>query len=127
MRSEAEHTSLDVIDVLAELFIVRGVPRHIRSDNGPEFIAGTIRAYLGKAKVGTLYIERGAPWENGCAESFNGRVRDELLNVEEFLDLTDAKGHGARWRNEYNHRRLHSALEYAAPATRNFRITSSVP
>lgn len=116
LEVERSITSLDVIDVLAELFIVRGVPRHIRSDNGPEFIAGAIRAYLGKAKVGTLYIERGAPWENGCAESFNGRVRDELLNAEEFLDLTDAKGHGARWRNEYNHRRPHSALGYAAPA-----------
>lgn len=116
LEVERSITSLDVIDVLAELFIVRGVPRHIRSDNGPEFIAGAIRSYLGKAKVGTLYIERGAPWENGCAESFNGRVRDELLNTEEFLDLTDAKGHGARWRNEYNHRRPHSALGYAAPA-----------
>lgn len=109
-------TSADVIDVLAELFVVRGVPRHVRSDNGPEFIADRVRAYLGKAKIGTLYIERGAPWENGHAESFHGRLRDELLNAEVFLDLPDAKGHGARWRNEYNHRRPHSSLGYRAPA-----------
>lgn len=109
-------TSRDVIDVLAELLLVRGVPRHIRSDNGPEFIADRVRGYLGMAQVGTLYIERGAPWENGCAEAFHGRVRDELLNVEEFLDLRDAKVHGARWKSEYNHRRPHSSLGYQTPA-----------
>lgn len=124
LEVERSITSLDVIDVLAELFIVRGTPRRIRSDNGPEFIAGAIRSYLGRAGVGTLYIERGAPWENGYAESFHGRVRDELLNVEEFLDLRDAKVHGARWRNEYNHRRPHSSLGYMAPAAFAAQLSS---
>ena len=64
----------------------------------------------------TLYIQKGAPWENGYAESFHGRVRDELLNVELFLNLRDAKGHAARWKNEYNHRRPHSSLGYVPPA-----------
>ncbi len=109
-------TSRDVIDVLAELFIIRGVPGCIRSDNGPEFIATAIRLYLERAQVQTLYIEKGAPWENGYAESFHGRVRDELLNVELFLDLGDAKGHAGRWKNEYNHRRPHSSLGYVPPA-----------
>ncbi len=109
-------TSRDVIDVLAELFIIRGVPEHIRSDNGPEFIAEAIKSYLKRANVGTLYIQKGAPWENGYAESFHGRVRDELLNVELFLDLRDAKSHAGRWKNEYNHRRPHSSLGYVPPA-----------
>ena len=110
-------TSPHVIDLLAELFIIRGVPKFIRSDNGPEFIANAIRSYLERAGVGTLYIEKGSPWENGFAESFHGRVRDELLNVELFLDLRDAKGHAARWKNDYNHRRPHSSLGYVPPAT----------
>lgn len=112
MEVERSITSLDVIDVLAKLFAVRGRPRHIRSDNGPEFIVDRIRAYLGKAQVGTLSIERGAPWETGYAESFHGRVRDELLNVDGFLDLTDAKAHGARCSNEWNHLRPQSSLVY---------------
>ena len=116
LEVERSITSLDVIDVLAELFIIRGVPGYILSDNGPEFIANAIRSYLERADVGTLYIEKGAPWENGYAESFHGRVRDELLNVELFLDLRDAKGHAARWKNEYNHRRPHSSLGYVPPA-----------
>jgi len=109
-------TSRDVIGVLGELFAVRGAPGHIRSDNGPEFIADRVRAYLGKAKIGTLYIERGAPWENGYAESFHGRLRDELLNSEVFLELPDAKDQGARWSREYNHHRPHSSLAYRTPA-----------
>ena len=117
LEVERSIKSVDVIDLLAELFIIRGVPHYVRSDNGPEFIAEAIRSYLGRAEVGTLYIAKGAPWENGYAESFHGRVRDELLNAELFLDLPDAKGHAASWKNDYNHRRPHSSLGYVPPAT----------
>lgn len=106
----------DVIDVLAELMLIRGVPRHIRSDNGPEFIAAAIRSYLERAGVKTLYVEPGSPWQNGYAESFGGRVRDEFLNQELFADLREAKGLSAWWKNEYNHRRPHSSLGYMTPA-----------
>jgi len=106
----------DVIDVLAAVFRQRGVPGHIRSDNGPEFIAAAIRGYLGRAGIGTLYIAPGAPWENGYAESFHSRVRDELLNLEIFANVAEAKAVTARWRHEYNHVRPHSSLGYATPA-----------
>ena len=117
LEVERSITSLEVIDLLAELFIIRGVPRYIRSDNGPEFIANAVRSYLERADVGTLYVEKGSPWENGYAESFHSRVRDELLNVELFLDLPDATEHAGRWKNDYNHRRPHSSLGYVPPAT----------
>lgn len=106
----------DVIDVLKELFLIRGTPEHIRSDNGPEFIAQAIGSWLGIAKVSTLYIEPGSPWENGYIESFNGRVRDELLESELFTCLAEAKMLSTQWRLEYNHRRPHSSLGYVAPA-----------
>jgi len=108
--------AIDVIDVLADLFIIQGLPRYIRSDNGPEFIARAVRSYLKSANVGTLYIKKGSPWENAFAESFNNRLRDELLNTELFLDLRDAKVHAARWKNKYNHRHPHSSLGYVPPA-----------
>jgi transposase InsO family protein len=108
--------SEDVIDVLKELFVIRGTPGHIRSDNGPEFIARAIGAWLGIAKVQTLYIAPGSPWENGYCESFNGRVRDELLAGELFTCLSEAKMLSTQWRLEYNHRRPHSSLGYVAPA-----------
>ncbi len=110
-------TASDAIDVLAEVFIIRGVPGHVRSDNGPEFIARAIRSYLKKADVQTLYVAPASPWENGYAESFHSRLRDELLNAELFADLREARGLADRWRNEYNHRRPHSSLGYVAPAT----------
>ena len=105
-----------VIEVLVELFAVRDVPRHIRSDNGPEFIAAAIRQWLDHAKVGPLYIAPGSPWENGYAESFHSRLRDELLNREEFTSLAEARALGTAWRLEYNHRRPHSSLGYQTPA-----------
>jgi len=108
--------SQNVIDTLIDLAQVRGMPRHIRSDNGPEFIACAIRSWLGGAKVQTLYIEPGSPWENGYAESFNGKLRDELLNVEEFTNVPEARVLGTAWRLDYNHRRPHSALNYQTPA-----------
>ena len=106
----------DVIDVLRELFLIRGVPEHIRSDNGPEFIADAIKSWLGSAKVRTLYIAPGSPWENGYAESFHSRLRDELLDSELFTCLAEAKMLSECWRLEYNHRRPHSSLGYVAPA-----------
>ena len=106
----------DVIEVLIDLFHVRGVPQHIRSDNGPEFIARALRDWLEQSKVQALYIEPGSPWENGYSESFNSRLRDELLNVELFMNLTEAKTLGTSWRLEYNHRRPHSSLGYRTPA-----------
>lgn len=106
----------DVLDVLRELFVLRGVPGFIRSDNGPEFIAKAIRGFLGQACVGPLYIEPGSPWQNGYAESFHGRVRDELLDAELFADLAEAGSLACQWKNDYNHRRPHSSLGYVTPA-----------
>src|SRR5262245_49727133 len=84
-------TSREVIEVVADLLVVRGTPGYIRSDNGPEFIAVAIRRWLERTEVKTLYIEPGAPWENGYAESFQSRLRDELLNVEEFATVAEAQ------------------------------------
>jgi len=109
-------TSQDVIDQLYELFLLRGVPEHIRSDNGPEFTAKAIRKWLESIGVKTLFIEPGSPWENGYIESFNGKLRDELLNREIFYTLTEARILIARWRQEYNQVRPHSALGYQPPA-----------
>jgi putative transposase len=108
--------AVDVLDILSQVMLIRGVPKHIRSDNGPEFIARAIRDYLEKAGVGTLYIAPGSPWENGYAESFFSRLRDELLDRELFADLREAKHLAALRQNEYNHRRPHSALDYRTPA-----------
>ena len=109
-------TSDDVIGVLQYLFAIRGVPEHIRSDNGPEFVAKGIRRWLVQAGVTTLFIARSSPWENGYVESFNGKVRDELLNGDLFLGLADARWVIDRWRLDYTHRRPHSALDYQTPA-----------
>jgi transposase InsO family protein len=106
----------DVIDVLRELLAIRGAPLHIRSDNGPEFMARAIGSWLESARVGTLYIEPGSPWENGYAESLHGRLRDELLDAELFGCLAEAKLLSTQWRLEYNHRRPHSSLGYRTPA-----------
>ena len=108
-------TSQDVIDRLFELFIFRGIPEHIRSDNGPEFTAKEVRKWLARLGVKTLYIEPGSPWENGYIESFNGKLRDELLNREIFTTLTEAKVLIEQWRKEYNHIRPHSSLGYRPP------------
>jgi transposase InsO family protein len=113
----------DVIDVLSQIMLVRGTPGHLRSDNGPEFIANALKSYLAKVEVGTLYIEPGAPWENGYAESFHSRLRDELLNTELFMDLHEAKGLAERWRSDYNHRRPHSSLGYRTPAEYAAQLT----
>ena len=109
-------TSQDVIDQLFNLFVLKGIPEHIRSDNGTEFTAREIRKWLGRLGVKTLFIEPGSPWENGYIESFNGKLRDELLNREIFTTLTEARVLIEEWRREYNQVRPHSALGYRPPA-----------
>jgi transposase InsO family protein len=106
----------DVVEVLRYLFNVRGVPDFIRSDNGPEFIADDVKKFLKASGVGTLYIEPGSPWENGYIESFNSKLRDELLNGEIFLHIDELKYVVERWRMEYNHYRMHSSLSNMTPA-----------
>ena len=108
-------TSQEVIDKLFEMFILRGIPEHIRSDNGPEFTAKAIRKWLSRIGVKTLFIEPGSPWENGYIESFNGKLRDELLNREIFTTLQEAQVLIEQWRKEYNHIRPHSSLQYRPP------------
>jgi transposase InsO family protein len=108
--------SRDVISVLEYLFMVRGVPGYIRSDNGPEFIADAVKKWLREQMVGTLYIEPGSPWENGYIESFHSRLRDELLNRELFYSVKEAKVLVENWRMDYNHHRPHSSLGYMTPA-----------
>jgi transposase InsO family protein len=109
-------SSRDVLRVLAHLFIRRGTPDYIRSDNGPEFTAKAVRNWLERVSVQTLFIEPGSPWENGYCESFNGKLRDELLNREIFTTLWEAKVLVENWRKEYNQVRPHSALGYRPPA-----------
>jgi putative transposase len=118
-------TATDVVEVLTDLFMIRGVPVHIRSDNGPEFVAEAIKRLAEITGVENLYVAPGSPWENGYAESFHGRLRDELLNAELFADVREAKAMAAAWKNEYNHRRPHSSLGYVPPAV--FAATLAVP
>jgi len=108
--------SWEVIDALNELFLKRGMPKHIRSDNGSEFIARQVRKWLEILEVKPLYIEPGSPWENGYVESFHGKFRDELLSLEQFDNLWEAEVLIERWRKEYNEIRPHSALGYLPPA-----------
>jgi putative transposase len=109
-------TARDVMLTLQYLFAVRGAPEHVRSDNGPEFIAKELQRWLERAAVRTLYIQKASPWENGYVESFNGKLRDELLNRELFLSVPEARYVLDGWREEYNHRRPHSGLKWQTPA-----------
>lgn len=113
---ERKITSHQVIERLADLFITKGIPEHIRSDNGPEFTAKAVRKWLERLGVKTLFVEPGSPWENGYIESFNGKLRDELLNGEIFTTLLEAKVLIENWRREYNTIRPHSSLGYKPPA-----------
>ena len=108
--------STHVIDALTDLFILRGAPKYIRSDNGPEFVAKAVRDWITAVGAKTAYIEPGSPWENGYCESFNGRMRDELLNGEVFYNLREAQILIEEWRRLYNTKRPHSALGYKPPA-----------
>jgi putative transposase len=117
-------SSQDVIDKLFEMFIFRAIPDYIRSDNGPEFTAKAIRSWLSRMGVKTLFIEPGSPWENGYIESFNGKLRDELLNREVFTTLVEAKVLIENWRQQYNTVRPHSALRYRPPAPEAVLVTT---
>ena len=116
IRVERKLNSTDVLDALTDLFILRGRPEYISSDNGPEFIAQKVRDWIAAVGVKTAYIEPGSPWENGYCESFNARFRDELLNGEMFYTLREAQNLIAQWRIHYNTVRPHSSLGYRPPA-----------
>jgi len=116
IRMARKLKGIDVIDVLSDLFILRGVPGHIRSDNGPEFVAKAVQAWIAAVGAKTAYIMPGSPWENGYIESFNARLRDELLNGEIFYTLKEAQIVIESWRRHYNTIRPHAALGYRAPA-----------
>ncbi len=108
--------ALDVIETLADVMLFEGIPAYIRSDNGPEMVAKVLRHWLTGLGSKSLYIEPGSPWENGYCESFNGKLRDELLNGEIFYSLKEAQVIIEKWRVHYNTRRPHSALGYRPPA-----------
>jgi putative transposase len=116
IRVERKLNSTAVIEALCDLFILRGVPGHIRSDNGPEFIAKAVRDWIAAVGAKTAYIEPGSPWENGYCESFNSKLRDELLNGEIFYTLKEANVVIQEWRRHYNTIRPHSSLSYRPPA-----------
>jgi len=116
IRVERRIRAGDVLEVFADLMQERGVPAFIRSDNGPEMVSGTLRGWLGRVGAQTLYITPGSPWENGYCESFNGKLRDELLNREVFSTRYEAQVLAERWRRHYNRVRPHSALGYRPPA-----------
>ena len=109
-------TSSDVTEVLDRLIAERGEPRHVRSDNGPEFVSKAVRTYLGRRGAKTRYIDPGAPWQNPYVESFNGKIRDELLRREIFGNLLEAQVLSGQYRTHYNHERPHSGLGYQTPA-----------
>ena len=109
-------TAEDVGQILQYLFLVRGQPKFIRSNNGPEFVAKTVRRWLEQSGVGPLYIDPGSPWQNGYVESFNGKLWDEFLNQELFLSLAEARYVAGRWRLDYNHHQLHSSSGWMTPA-----------
>jgi len=106
----------DVVEVLRYLFAVRGEPDYIRSDNGPEFASKAVKKWLANCGVKTLFVAPGSPWENGYIESFNSKLRDELLNRELFLHIDELRYVADRWCLDYNHYRPHSSLDYMAPA-----------
>jgi transposase InsO family protein len=116
IRVDRRLNSENVLEQLAALFVYRGTPAYLRSDNGPEFVAQAVREWLARVGVQTLFIEPGSPWENGYVESFNGKLRDELLNGEIFYTLKEAQVLIEWWREEYNEIRPHSALGYRPPA-----------
>jgi putative transposase len=120
IRVDRKLKAVDVIDVLSDLFILRGVPGHVRSDNGPEFVAKAVQAWITAVGAKTAYITPGSPWENGYVESFNARMRDELLNGEIFYSLREAQIIIESWRRHYNTKRPHASLGYRPPAPEVF-------
>jgi putative transposase len=120
IRVQRQLKAVDVIDVLSDLFILRGVPEYIRSDNGAEFIAKAVQEWIAAVGAKTAYIAPGSPWENGFIESFNARLRDELLNGEIFYSLKEAQIVIESWRRHYNTLRPHGSLGYKPPAPEVF-------
>ena len=131
IRVARQLKAADVIDVLSDLFIRRGVPGHIRSDNGPEFVAKSVQAWIGAVGAKTAYIAPGSPWENGYVESFNARLWDELLEGEIFYSLREAQIIIESWRRHYNTVRPHASLGYHPPAPEvfvpAFAVTQAAP
>lgn len=120
IRVKRKLNSTDVVDVLSELFLTRGIPGHVRSDHGPEFIAEAVRSWIAAVGSKTAFIAPGSPWENGYVESFNARLRDELLNGEIFYSLREAQIVIESWRRHYNAVRPHQSLGYKPPAPEVF-------
>ena len=120
IRIDRRLNSTSVIDILSDLFLMRGIPRFIRSDNGPEFIAQALQDWITAVGAKTAYITPGSPWENGYCESFNARLRDELLNGEIFYSLEEVRIVIENWRKDYNTKRPHSSLGYRPPAPESF-------
>lgn len=114
IRAERRWSSAKVIGALADVMVMKGVPEHLRLDNGPEFVAKDLRKWLADTGAKTLYIEPGSPWENGCCESFNSKLRDEFLNGELFYSMKELRVLAERWRIHYNTVRSHSSLGYFA-------------
>ena len=125
IKVERKLNSTDVIDVLTDLFILRGAPSFIRSDNGPEFVAQAVRDWIAAVGAKTAYIEPGSPWENGYCESFNGRFRDELLNGEIFYSLREAQILIEQWRKHYNTKRPPQCIGLSPASARNHRPDGS--
>jgi transposase InsO family protein len=120
-------TSEDVIDRLATLFVMYGVPSCIRSDNGPEFVSKAIQRWLASLDVRTLYVEPGSPWQIGYVESFHGRLHDELLNLEQFDSARHARAHVSAWQEDYNEHRPHGSLDGLTPNEFARRCADSAP
>ncbi|SDL90559.1 Transposase InsO and inactivated derivatives [Paracoccus chinensis] len=127
IRVSRKLNSTDVLDALSDQFILRGVPGYIRSDNGPEFIATAVRNWIAAVGARTAYIEPGSPWENGYCESFNSKLRDELLDSEIFYSLAEARIVIESWRRHYNTRRPHSSLGYRPPTSQALQWPASPP
>ena len=125
IRPRRRLNSQNVIEVLADAMIEHGIPEHIRSDNGPEFMAKDLRKWLLSSGAKTLYIEPGSPWENGYCESFNSKLRDEFLNGEIFYSLKELQVLAERWRVHYNTVRPHSSLGYRPPAPAAWQIENN--
>ena len=125
IRAERRWSSARVIGALADVMVMKGVPEHIRSDNGPEFMAKDLRQWLADTGAKTLYIEPGSPWENGYCESFNSKLRDEFLNSESFYSMKELRVLAERWRRHYNTVRPHSSLGYRPPAPEAWMINNT--
>jgi putative transposase len=125
IQCERSWSSARVIAALADVMVIKGVPEHLRSDNGPEFVARDLRKWLSATGAKTLYIEPGSPWENGYCESFNSKLRNEFLNGEIFYSMKEIRVLAERWRVHYNTVRPHSSLGYRPPAPEAWLIETS--